>query len=142
MPSLCGPFRNGRDQEGGCKPATHRRQSANQSSVARNGCALFSFRRSSVAMLSLSRKVGFRIDVNLDPRSTNHAHADFWLSETGEGHRADRAQVFDQHIGASAYTSKASRDVISAMLGNAGSEAIAELQREATKESGRLIGRM
>jgi hypothetical protein len=26
-------------------------------------------------------KVNFRLDLNLDPRSTNHAHADFWLCE-------------------------------------------------------------
>lgn len=32
--------------------------------------------------------VAFRLDLNLDPRSTNHAHADFWLSELGEGQRA------------------------------------------------------
>lgn len=32
--------------------------------------------------------VAFRLDRNLDPRSTNHAHADFWLSELGEGQRA------------------------------------------------------
>ena len=32
--------------------------------------------------------VAFQLDLNLDPRSTNHAHADFWLSETGEGQRA------------------------------------------------------
>jgi hypothetical protein len=32
--------------------------------------------------------VAFQLDVNLDPRSTNHAHADFWLSEMGEGQRA------------------------------------------------------
>jgi hypothetical protein len=29
-----------------------------------------------------------QLDLNLDPRSTNHAHADFWLSELGEGQRA------------------------------------------------------
>src|SRR3954463_7544925 len=27
--------------------------------------------------------VAFKLDLNLDPRSTNHAHADFWLSELG-----------------------------------------------------------
>lgn len=32
--------------------------------------------------------VAFQLDLNLDPRSTNHAHADFWLSELGEGQRA------------------------------------------------------
>ena len=32
--------------------------------------------------------VAFQLDVNLDPRSTNHAHADFWLTEMGEGQRA------------------------------------------------------
>jgi hypothetical protein len=33
--------------------------------------------------------VAFQLDVNLDPRSTNHAHADFWMAETGEGQRAN-----------------------------------------------------
>ena len=32
--------------------------------------------------------IAFQLDLNLDPRSTNHAHADFWLSELGEGQRA------------------------------------------------------
>jgi hypothetical protein len=32
--------------------------------------------------------VAFHLDVNLDPRSSNYAHADFWLSEIGEGQRA------------------------------------------------------
>src|SRR5215204_2248130 len=32
--------------------------------------------------------VAFQLDLNLDPRSTNHAHADFWLAEMGEGQRA------------------------------------------------------
>ena len=32
--------------------------------------------------------VAFQLDLNLDPRSTNHAHADFWLSEIKEGQRA------------------------------------------------------
>ena len=32
--------------------------------------------------------VAFQIDLNLDHRSTNHPHADFWLTELGEGQRA------------------------------------------------------
>jgi hypothetical protein len=32
--------------------------------------------------------VGFQLDLNLDSRSTNHAHADFWVSEIKEGQRA------------------------------------------------------
>jgi hypothetical protein len=32
--------------------------------------------------------VAFQLDLNMDPRSTNHAHADFWLSEVKEGQRA------------------------------------------------------
>jgi hypothetical protein len=32
--------------------------------------------------------VGFQLDLNLDSRSTNHAHADFWLSEIKEGQRS------------------------------------------------------
>jgi hypothetical protein len=35
-----------------------------------------------------SEHVAFQLDLNLDPRSTNHAHADFWLSEIKEGQRA------------------------------------------------------
>jgi hypothetical protein len=33
--------------------------------------------------------VAFQLDLNLDPRSTNHAHADFWMAETAEGRRAN-----------------------------------------------------
>jgi hypothetical protein len=32
--------------------------------------------------------VAFRLDLNLDPQSTNHAHADFWLAELDDGRRA------------------------------------------------------
>jgi hypothetical protein len=32
--------------------------------------------------------IAVRLDLNLDPRSTNHAHVDFWLTETREGKRA------------------------------------------------------
>ncbi|RAI40817.1 hypothetical protein [Rhodoplanes roseus] len=28
--------------------------------------------------------VQFRVDTNLDPRSTNHAHVDFWIAPTAE----------------------------------------------------------
>lgn len=28
--------------------------------------------------------VQFRVDTNLDPRSTGHAHVDFWIAPTGE----------------------------------------------------------
>jgi hypothetical protein len=37
-------------------------------------------------------KVALRLDVNLDPRSTNHAHADLWFCELGEGHRRTGAK--------------------------------------------------
>jgi hypothetical protein len=33
-------------------------------------------------------QVSFQLDVNLDPQSTNHAHADFWLTQNREGQRA------------------------------------------------------
>ena len=33
-------------------------------------------------------QVSFQLDVNLDPQSTNHAHADFWLTENREGQPA------------------------------------------------------
>jgi hypothetical protein len=33
--------------------------------------------------------VTFQLDVNLNPRSTKHAHADFWMAQTGEGQRAN-----------------------------------------------------
>ena len=32
-----------------------------------------------------SEGVEFKVDVNLEPQSTNHAHADFWLASFGEG---------------------------------------------------------
>jgi hypothetical protein len=37
--------------------------------------------------------VAFQLDLNMDPRSTNHAHADFWLSEVKEGQRAVGPEV-------------------------------------------------
>jgi hypothetical protein len=35
-----------------------------------------------------SVQVTIELDLNLDPRSTNHAHDDFWLADLGEGPRA------------------------------------------------------
>jgi hypothetical protein len=38
-----------------------------------------------------AHQVRFAVDVNLDRRSTNHAHADFWMTRTGDA--ADQAPI-------------------------------------------------
>jgi hypothetical protein len=48
--------------------------------AARVGFGRFLFPPSKLEELQ-QHKVNFRLDLNLDPRSTNHAHADFWLCE-------------------------------------------------------------
>jgi hypothetical protein len=86
--------------------------------------------------------VAFQLDLNLDPRSTNHAHADFWLSETGEGQRA----VGPKHSinilgGQSVWLFKAGgpgREL--GTIDRCGSDEIQILLQNAAEEFGRLVG--
>ena len=77
-------------------------------------------------------------------RSTNHAHADFWLSETGEGHCATGPKysinIIDGQSVRLYKPGEPGRDL--GDVAQCGPEAIGELLREAAEEFGRLIGRM
>ena len=77
-------------------------------------------------------------------RSTNHAHADFWMSETGEGHCAAGPKysinVIDGQSVRLYKPGEPGRDL--GDVAQCGPEAIGELLREAAEEFGRLIGRM
>lgn len=60
------------------------------------------------------------MDVNLDPRSTDHPHAGFWFCELGDGPRRTGAKyslnVIDQRCGC---TSPGRQDACSAILRSA-----------------------
>ena len=54
------------------------------SGAAWSGFATFWFQRWNRAIASFQEHhIAIRLDLNLDRRSTNHAHADFWFIETG-----------------------------------------------------------
>ena len=82
--------------------------------------------------------IAFQLDLNLDPRSTNHAHADFWLSELGEGQRAVGPKYSINVLGGkmSGCTSPVRRGGISAPLDRCGPDAIQTLLQDAAEEFG------
>jgi hypothetical protein len=89
VPGLRDAFTNGREWAGQrSKPADGQRTA----STFRNGAEWV--RRVLIPAIERGNPelqpehVAFHLDVNLDPRSSNYAHADFWLSEIGEGQRA------------------------------------------------------
>jgi hypothetical protein len=86
--------------------------------------------------------VAFRLDLNLEPESTNHAHADFWLSELGEGHRASGPKhslnVID---GETVWLYKTGAQ--GRRLGDVGDltlDQVEALLREAAEEFGKIVG--
>ena len=85
-------------------------------------------------------KVALRLDVNLDPRSTNPAHADLWFCELGEGHRrtGDKysLNVVDRKVWL--YKTGAPGRVLG-NIGDCGSDVIEALMREAAKEFGTQV---
>ena len=86
--------------------------------------------------------VAFRLDLNLDPQSTNHAHADFWLTEMGEGQRAIGPKYSVNVIGGqTVWLYKPGTP--GRVLGNleqCGLEAIQELLCNAAAEFGKQVG--
>jgi hypothetical protein len=86
--------------------------------------------------------VAFQLDLNLDPRSTNHAHADFWLSEIGEGQRTVGPKYSINILGGhSVWLYKAGgpgRDLGS--IDRCGPDEIQTLLQDAAAEFGRLVG--
>ena len=86
--------------------------------------------------------VAFQIDLNLDPRSTNHAHADFWLSEIKEGRReVGRRYSINVLGGRNVWLYKQGapgREL--GTIDRCGSAEIRALLLEAAEEFGRAIG--
>jgi hypothetical protein len=84
--------------------------------------------------------IAFQLDLNLDPRSANHPHADFWLSERGEGQRAVGPKysvnvLGGQNVGL--YKPGApGRDL--GILDRCGPDAIQTLLQDAAEEFGRM----
>jgi hypothetical protein len=81
--------------------------------------------------------VALRLDVNLDPRSTNHAHADLWFCELGDGHGRTGAKYSLNVVDRKVWLYK--EGVPGRMLGDVEScrsEVIEALMREAAKEFG------
>jgi hypothetical protein len=93
VPALRDAFMNGREWAGERRKAAGGSEGANPSAPTFEAGAEW-VRRVLVPAIERANSelqpvdVAFRLDLNLDPRSTNHAHADFWLSELGEGQRA------------------------------------------------------
>ena len=92
VPALRDAFMNGREWAGERSKAADGPGSDHPASTFRDGADWV--RRVLVPTIDRGNAelqpvhVAFQLDLNLDPRSTNHAHADFWLSELGEGQRA------------------------------------------------------
>jgi len=87
--------------------------------------------------------VAFQLDLNLDPRSTNHAHADFWLAEMGEGQRAQGPRYSINVIGGQTvwlYKPGVPGHVLGT-LEQCGLDAIGELLRRAAEEFGKQLGK-
>lgn len=85
--------------------------------------------------------IAFRLDLNLDPRSTNHAHADLWLSESGDGQRRHGPKYSINVISGSVWLYKAGAP--GRILGSpeqCGPHEIESLLRDATEEFGRILG--
>jgi hypothetical protein len=87
--------------------------------------------------------VAFRLDLNLDPRSTNHAHADVWLTELGEGERAAGPKYSINVIGGRTvwlYRPGVPGYVLGT-LEQCGPDAIQEMLGKAAAEFGKQLGR-
>jgi hypothetical protein len=88
--------------------------------------------------------VAFRLDLNLDPQSTNHAHADVWLTEAGEGERAVGPKYSINVIGGKTvwlYRPGVPGHILGT-LDQCGPEAIQELLGKAAGEFGKQIGKL
>jgi hypothetical protein len=89
VPGLRDAFMNGRERAGERSKTADGPQAEHPSSTFGDGAEWV--RRVLVPAIDRANAelqpvhIAFQLDLNLDPRSTNHAHADFWLSELGEG---------------------------------------------------------
>jgi hypothetical protein len=85
-------------------------------------------------------EVALSLDVNLDPRSTNHAHADLWFCELGDGNRRTGPKYSLNVIDRKVWLYKAGAP--GRVLGNleaCGSEVVEAFLRDAAKEFGAQV---
>jgi hypothetical protein len=85
----------------------------------------------------LPEGVALRLNVNLDSRSTNHAHADLWFCELGDGHRRNGTRYSLNVIDRSVWLYKgAAPGRTLGEIEGCGSEVIQALLREGAQEFG------
>jgi hypothetical protein len=86
--------------------------------------------------------VAFRLDLNMDAQSTNHPHADFWLTEVGEGQCAHGPKYSINVIGGRTvwlYKTGMPGQILGT-IEQCGPEAISQLLRRAAEEFGKQLG--
>jgi hypothetical protein len=86
--------------------------------------------------------VAFRLDLNLDPQSTNHPHADFWLAEFDDGRRAQGLRYSINVIGGESVWLYKPGEPGRALgtVGECDAELVGNLLRDAAEEFGEQIG--
>lgn len=143
MPALRDAFTNGREWAGQrSKPADGQRTA----STFQNGAEWV--RRVLIPAIERGNPelqpehVAFHLDVNLDPRLSNYAHADFWLSEIGEGQRAVGPKHSINILGGQSVwlykTGGPGREL--GTIDRCGPDDIQNLLQNAAEEFGRLVG--
>ncbi|MEH2571890.1 hypothetical protein V1272_001225 [Bradyrhizobium sp. AZCC 1708] len=85
--------------------------------------------------------VAFRLELNLDPQSTNHAHADFWLAEL-HGRRAQGRRYSINVIGGESVWLYKPGEPGRALgtVGECDADLVGDLLRRAAEEFGEQIG--
>jgi hypothetical protein len=87
--------------------------------------------------------VTIKLELNLDPRSTNHAHADFWFSELHEGHCHMGLKYSLNVKGEQVWLYKAGTPGrVLGRIKDCGTEHIEDVLREGAKEFGAQISEL
>ncbi|WP_213291116.1 hypothetical protein [Bradyrhizobium sp. sGM-13] len=86
--------------------------------------------------------VVFRLDLNLDPQSNHHAHADFWLAELDDGRRAQGLRYSINVIGGQSVWLYKPGEPGRALgtVGECDADLVGDLLRGAAEEFGEQIG--
>jgi hypothetical protein len=86
-------------------------------------------------------RAAFRLDLNLDPHSTNHAHAEFWLAEL-DGRRAQGLRYSVNVIGGDSVWLYQPGEPGRALgpVAECGADLVGDLLRSAAEEFGEQIG--
>ena len=146
MPALRDAFTAGRSHSGKAAAVRHDEPVKQEQTSFQNGAEWVS----NMLIPAIERanaelqpeNIAFRLDLNLDPRSTNHAHADFWLTELHDGQRAQGPRYSINVIGGQTvwiYKPGVPGGILGT-LERCGSDAIADLLRKAAEEFGKQLG--